>query len=82
MENILIEDRKTIKIDGALKVISSTTTQAVVELNGCNLIISGNNIEVTKLDLENKEVSFCGDILGLKYSKKAEKVGLIKRIFK
>lgn len=82
MENICIEDRKKISIKGATKVISSTTTQAVIEVENCNLVIGGTNIEVTKLDLENKEVIFSGEFSTLKYLKKTEKVGLIKRLFK
>lgn len=82
METILIEDRKKIAIKGATKVVSSTDTQAVVEVGGGNVLISGTNIEVTKLDLENKEVSFSGTINGIKYTQKAEKTNLLKRLFK
>lgn len=82
MENICIEDRKKASILGATKVISSTSTQAVIEVENCNLIISGNNIEVTKLDLENKEVVFSGEFSAIKYIKKAEKIGMFKRLFK
>ena len=82
MELISIEDRKKIVIKGATKVISSTTNQAVIEIGDTNLIISGTDLEVIKLDLENKLVEFTGNIIALKYSKKAEKTGLIKRWFK
>lgn len=82
MENILIEDRKKISIKGAKKVLSTTSNQAVVEVEDCNIIITGNNIEVTKLDLENKEVVFSGELTNLKYSKKVEKTNIIKRLFK
>lgn len=82
MENILIEERKKITINGATRVISSSSTQAIIEVNNSNLLICGNNIEVTKLDLENNIVEFSGDINSLKYTKKPEKRSLIKRIFK
>lgn len=82
MENICIEDRKKVTIKGATKVISSTTNQAVVEVGKNNIILSGTNIEVTKLDLDNKEVMFSGEFNAIRYTNKAEKVGLFKRIFK
>ncbi len=82
METIEINDRKNIKITNATKVVSSTSTQAVVEVSDSNIVITGNNIEVTKLDLDNKEVQFKGEISAIKYSHKAEKVNLIKRLFK
>ncbi len=82
MESIIIEDRKKIMLKGATKVISSTNNQAVVEVSDCNVIISGNEIEVTKLDLDNKEVIFSGKISSIKYTQKNEKTNIIKRIFK
>lgn len=82
MESICIEDRKKIVISGATKVVSSTSTQAVVEVGGSNVVISGTNMEVTHLDIENKQVSFSGNILGIKYTQKAEKTNLLKRLFK
>ena len=72
MENICIEDRKKLKIVGATRVVSATD----------NVIITGTNMEVTKLDLDNKEVCFSGTINSLKYAQKAEKGNLIKRLFK
>lgn len=82
MENICIEDRKKITIDGATKVLSSTSNQAVVEVGDCSIVIAGTNIEVTKLDLDNKEVVFSGNINSIKYTTKQEKTNLIKRLFK
>lgn len=82
MEIIEIIDRKNIKITNATKVVSTTNNQGVVEVGDCNIIISGTNIEVTKLDLENKEVCFKGEISGIKYAHKTEKTSLIKRFFK
>lgn len=82
MEYISIEDRKKIILKGATKVVSSTNSQAVVEVGDCSVVISGNNIEVVKLDLDNKEVNFSGNITAIKYMQKAEKTNLIKRLFK
>lgn len=82
MESILIEDRKKLTLMGALKVVSATSTQAVVEVANNNVVITGSNIEVTKLNLDNKEVCFSGNIVGVKYMQKAEKGNFIKRLFK
>lgn len=82
MESLCIEDRKKLILTGATKVISSTITQAVVEVGDTNIVISGTNIEVTKLDLDNKTVTFSGNINSVKYSAKTEKTSLLKRMFK
>ena len=82
MQSILIENQNQTTITGATKILSSTNTQAVVELANNTLILSGNNIEITKLDLENNLVVFNGEINSLKYNKKSQKIGIIKRILK
>lgn len=82
METLCIEDRKKLILTGATKVISSTNTQAVVEIGDTNIVISGTNIEVTKLDLDNKTVTFSGNINSVKYTAKTEKTSLLKRMFK
>ena len=82
MENITIENRAQMSISGATKMVSSTETQSVVEVGDCNIVISGQNLEITKLDLENKEVNIKGIINSLKYSQKNEKNNIFKRLFK
>ncbi len=81
-DKVIIDSRKLITIFGATKVISSTLTQAVVEVNDATMIISGSNMEVVKLNLDDKEVEFSGEIKEVKYSHKQEKTSFLKRIFK
>ena len=81
-EKIVLDNRKLLTIIGATKVVSSTNTQAVVEVGDTNVLICGNELEVVKLDLEDKEVEFSGNITSFKYISKKEKTPLLKRIFK
>ncbi len=81
-EIITIEDQNQISIKGATKINSATQSQAVVEIGSCTVIISGNNLEVKKLDLDNKEVSLAGRIVALKFNSHAEKQPFLKRLFK
>ena len=81
-EKVTIVNRNEIEIQGGNRVIASTAKEAVVELENGVMVISGNNLEVTKLDLENKEVKFSGTISNVKFTEKNEKVGLLKRLFK
>lgn len=82
MESILIEDRKSLTIKGAKKVESSTSTQAVIVLDGKNMVVTGNNLEVVKLDLDEEEVIFSGEIASVKFTTKTEKTPFLKRLFK
>ena len=79
---ISIENQNSININGATKVVSSTQNQAVVESEETSIIISGSDLEVKKLDLDNKEVSFSGKITNIKFSSNSQKLPLLKRIFK
>ncbi len=81
-ELITIENEKNISIKGATKVVSSTPTQAVVLAENSTIVICGSELEVKKLDIENKEVSLAGMITSIKFSQKIEKQPFFKRIFK
>lgn len=82
MNSITIDNNNYLTITGATKVVSSTQSQAVVEQGSETIIINGSELEVKKLDLDGKEVSIAGRISNLKFTSKAEKVPLMKRIFK
>lgn len=82
MQNITIENRGFMTITGATKMLSSTETQSVVEIGDCNIVVCGQNLEITKLDLDNKEVNIKGLFNSIKYSQKTEKQNLFKRLFK
>ena len=81
-EKITLTDRKSLNIIGATKVVSSTATQAVVEVKDSTLIITGKELAVVKLNLASKEVEFSGIVTNLKYTLPHEKIPLFKRIFK
>ncbi len=82
MESLLLEDRKMLTIKGAIKMNSSTKTQSQITLEHGMVTIFGNDLEVTKLDLENKTVCITGTIANIKFCKKEEKLSLIKRLFR
>ncbi len=82
-ELITIENSSSISINGATKVVSSTQNQGIVETKENTIIITGSELEVRKLDLENCEVSFIGKITNIKFtSLGGNKVPLLKRLFK
>lgn len=82
-QSVLIENNEQVLIKGACRVISSTSTQAVVDTDTNSIILSGSEIEVKKLDLESHEVSFTGKFSGVKFATlNAQKMPLLKRIFK
>lgn len=81
-ELISIEDESKIIFKGANKVVSSIPSQCVVDGEKSTVIFSGSSIEVTKLDIENKEVVISGSFTNIKFTQKGNKQPLLKRIFK
>ena len=83
MGNILNLDGERLQIKEAEKVVSSTQNQAVVETKSSTIIVSGSEIEVKKLNLDEGEVELNGKYSAIKFSNLGQKKQpLIKRIFK
>lgn len=82
MNGILHLEGDFLQIKGATKVASSTISQAVIETGESEIIVLGQNIEVKKLNLDDKEVCLSGNFSQLKFNSHTAKVPLIKRIFK
>ena len=82
MKNLSLNNQNELDISGAKKIISCSPNQAVVDTDTKRIILSGNQIEVKKLDLENFEVLFQGSFQNVKIIDHGEKKSIIKRIFK
>ena len=81
MQNVItLTNRKVLNILGVNKVSSVSPSQVVLEIEGDILVISGVDMEVQALDVQNKVLNICGTINGLKFQ--GAKVPLMKRIFK
>lgn len=82
VKNLVIND-DIMEISGATKVVSSSPTQAVIETNDGGILISGADIEVKKLNLEEGQVAIAGKFAMLKFGlPTGKKPSLLKRIFK
>ena len=79
---ITIENENRLIVKGIKKVISSTPNQIAIQTSESTIIFSGSNFEVKKLDVENGEIAFEGNITNIKFNKKGEKQSFLKRIFK
>ena len=75
-------ENNLIIIKGATKIISSTPSQAIIETGECGIVITGNNIEVKSLNLEENEVCISGQASNIKFSSSVKKQPFLKRIFK
>ncbi len=82
MNKFLHLEGDMLQIKGATKIVSSTTSQAVVETADSTIVVTGQNIEVKRLNLDEQDVCLSGTFSQLKFNSSAVKVPLLKRIFK
>lgn len=82
MADILHLEGQLLQIKGATKVISATSTQAVIEMGQRCVVLTGEKIEVKKLNLDEGEVCLFGEFATIKFAQANVKKGLLKRIFK
>jgi len=79
--SISLVDRKHLNITGIEKVISVKPDLLQVKTSAGEMIVTGQNIEVTKLDLELHTLSLAGKFDSIKYNEN-NKTPLLKKIFK
>ena len=80
--NVEIIDRHRIMLTGVEKVKNINETLFVGKVAGYGITVQGENMELTKLDLDSGVVEITGTINGLKYTGKNANQSLFKRLFK
>ena len=76
---ITIENRNKISISGITQMISSNDTSITMLVKNTKLMVTGKELHIEKLDVENGNLEASGNIDIVKYSGGE---GLVKRIFK
>lgn len=79
---IILQNKKALSITGVVKVNSVNETFASVDTSCGTLYISGKNLKIQKLLVEEGIVEIEGEIEGMKYGAKKQTGGFFKRIFK
>ena len=82
MEHSLnLVDRKFLTITGVEKVVSVKPDLLQLNSSAGDITVTGQNIEVTKLDLEQHTINLSGKFDTIKYNEN-NKTPLLKKIFK
>ncbi|NLZ25282.1 MAG: sporulation protein YabP [Clostridiales bacterium] len=82
IHNLKIENRKSFSMTGVKNVESFSDKNLIVEVNDERLIIEGEGINITNLDLESGSLAADGKINALKYASKKSAASFFKSIFK
>jgi len=78
-ENLCLTNRKNLKIDGIVEIISSSENLLNIKLKDTFLVVNGQNMHICKLDITSGLLEVEGLIESIKYGKT---MNLFKRIFK
>ena len=79
--NLTLTNRKHLTITGVDKVVSVKPELLQLKSTAGDIAISGQNIEVTKLDVEQHTITLTGKFDNIKYFENT-KTPLLKKIFK
>ncbi len=80
-ESVLtLANQKKLSLTGVEKVFSTSESKVFLSIDGNTLKISGQNLQVEKLDVENGILRLDGIVEELKFDHK--KTPLLKRLFK
>lgn len=79
---IILVNQKNLTITGIKKVLGVSETSISLSLDNSAMVISGENMEVKKIDVESGIMEVDGKVICIKYLIKREKINLFKRIFK
>ncbi len=75
-------NRESLSLSGICEVVSVSEKNLVCNLKNGNLIIFGENLKVTKLDVESGKVELSGKVDSIKYSGSKSKEKFFKKLFK
>lgn len=79
---LVLENRKELTLSGITKVISINENNAYVLVNGTKLNITGSEINIQKLDVNDGILILNGLFNEIKYSGKNVKTPFFRRFFK
>lgn len=79
---VTLNNRKVLNVTGVEKVYETNETKIQLKVAGSNMLISGQTLNITRLDVEAGVVQVEGTINEIKYTSIAERGNLFKKLFK
>ena len=77
-----LANRQNLTLTGVEKVYETNTNKLQVRIAGTNLLVNGENLSVTRLDVSSGIVEVQGLINEMKFFSNTNKGNFLKRIFK
>ncbi|MCK8827512.1 sporulation protein YabP [Natroniella acetigena] len=81
-QKIELVDRKLLNLTGIIEVVNFNEIKISLKTNLGTLIIIGEELHISQLDLDSSKLVVDGYIKELKYDQELKKGGFIKKLFK
>ena len=78
-ESLILSNRKNLKLEGVIEVLSTSDSNLYLKMKDTSLQITGENINILKLDVNTSSLEAEGKFICIKYGSSKN---LFKRIFK
>jgi len=82
MQNIVLNNRKELALSGVKKVRTAEPHQVVAQLDETLIVISGQNLSVQALSIQNETLELTGQVDSIRYSKSHSKKFSLRNMFK
>ncbi|MCX7922224.1 MAG: sporulation protein YabP [Clostridia bacterium] len=86
VQNLILENREKLSISGVIDVESFNDECVIVDTELGVLVIRGEDLHISKLNLDNSELNIEGDIISCEYSEsegsKSKGFGFLGKMFK
>ncbi len=80
--NIIMEDRKNLRISGVNEIDNFTESRIILSTALGELVIKGDDLHVISLDAESGDFIMTGNINSLVYSRNSVLDGPVKKLFR
>jgi sporulation protein YabP len=85
-QNLILENRERLSVTGVIDVESFNDECVVVDTELGVLVVKGDDLHISKLNLDSSELNIEGDIISCEYSDsesgKSKGFGFLSRMFK
>jgi sporulation protein YabP len=84
VQNLILENREKLSISGIIDVESFNDESVVIDTELGVLIVSGDDLHISKLNIDSSELSIEGTIISCEYSDRDSrgKAGFFAKMFK
>ena len=79
---IILKDRKFLSVTCVKDVNAFTEESVILTLETSSLVVRGENLHISKLDLESGEVDVDGKVNSLQYIKENQDKSFLKRLLR